>query len=342
VVASYLRGLSEPDRRAIEVVSIDPYEAYRQAIRAELPWARIVDHFHLVRGANAALDSVRRERQRQARTRSPKGARQGGKAGWRQSLFHARHRLLKAHERLTAQQRRQLVRPVRTRATNRRGLGTQRGVRSVYRAPNCNEAERRLDAFLAAVDRAQIPSFNAFASGIRQRRCELLAYFDEPTTNGYAEGVINKVKVAKGRAYGLTHVRRLPQARRCHSMRLTRNTRRHPAQPTRTQFSTGAAGSISSGLDKRVVLSVVEPFRSRSLTDESQRPASPSHEAGTAMDGNHGANGRMRGYTSLSIGGQSPEPYRPPRRYETRACAGRHRTGQATSRQELAKSARSR
>jgi transposase len=31
----------------------------------------------------------------------------------------------------------------------------------------------------------------------------LLAYFDEPTTNGYAEGSINKVKVIKRRAYGL-------------------------------------------------------------------------------------------------------------------------------------------
>ena len=32
---------------------------------------------------------------------------------------------------------------------------------------------------------------------------EMLAYFEEPTTNGYAEGVINKVKVIKRRAYGL-------------------------------------------------------------------------------------------------------------------------------------------
>jgi transposase len=31
----------------------------------------------------------------------------------------------------------------------------------------------------------------------------LLAFFEEPTTNGYAEGVINKVKVIKRRAYGL-------------------------------------------------------------------------------------------------------------------------------------------
>ncbi len=65
-VERYLRSLPERHRRAIEVVSIDPYEAYRQAIRAVLPEARIVvDHFHLVRGANTALDSVRRERQRE-------------------------------------------------------------------------------------------------------------------------------------------------------------------------------------------------------------------------------------------------------------------------------------
>jgi transposase len=64
-VERYLPALPDWHRLAIDVVSIDPYEAYRQAIRTELPWAWIVvDHFHLVRGANAALDSVRRERQR--------------------------------------------------------------------------------------------------------------------------------------------------------------------------------------------------------------------------------------------------------------------------------------
>ncbi len=55
----------------------------------------------------------------------------------------------------------------------------------------------------SAVERAQIPSFLAFANGLRDWRQELLAYFDQPTTNGYAEGVINKIKVIKRRAYGL-------------------------------------------------------------------------------------------------------------------------------------------
>jgi hypothetical protein len=38
----------------------------------------VVDHFHLARGANTSLDVVRRERQRERRTRRPKGARRSG------------------------------------------------------------------------------------------------------------------------------------------------------------------------------------------------------------------------------------------------------------------------
>ena len=107
-VERYLRSLPAADGDAIEVVSIDPYEAYRQAIHSELPWARIVvDHFHLVRGANSALDSVRRERQREAARRRPKvlGA-AASRRVWRKDLYRVRHRLLKARERLSERERR--------------------------------------------------------------------------------------------------------------------------------------------------------------------------------------------------------------------------------------------
>jgi transposase len=204
-VERYLRSLPAPDRDAIEVVSIDPYEAYRQALRNELPWARIVvDHFHLVRGANTALDSVRRERQREAGRRRPKGARRSGRGGtWRRDLYRARHRLLKANERLTERERSRLCALFEREPLIAEAWGLKEAFRSIYRAPDRAEAERRLDLFLAAVERAQLPAFAAFAEGVRLWREELLAYFDEPTTNGYAEGVINKVKVTKRRAYGL-------------------------------------------------------------------------------------------------------------------------------------------
>ena len=205
IVERYLRSLPAERRTAIEVVSIDPYEAYRQAIRSELPWARIVcDHFHLVRGANAALDAVRRERQRQAARRRPKGVRRSGQgATWRQDLYRARHRLLRGRERLSERERRRLCGLFEREPLIAEAWGLKEAFRAIYRASGRAGAERRLARFLVAVERSGLEPFEVFAKGIVLWREELLAYFDEPTTNGYAEGVINKVKVIKRRAYGL-------------------------------------------------------------------------------------------------------------------------------------------
>lgn len=204
-VERWLSALPADVRGGIEVVSIDPYDAYRYAIRAALPHARIVcDHFHLVRGANAALDAVRRERQREAKARRPKGVRRSGQhASWRPELYRARHRLLKARQRLTERERRRLSDLFERDPIIAEAWGLKEAFRDVYRAGDRADAERRLEAFLAAVNRAGLPAFDAFAKGIRLWNQELLAYFDEPTTNGYAEGVINKVKVIKRRAYGI-------------------------------------------------------------------------------------------------------------------------------------------
>ena len=206
VVERYLlRSLGEPERRAIRVVSIDPYDAYRQAIQNELPWARIVvDHFHLVCGVNTALDSIRRERQRQRATRLPKGTRRSGhRDRWNPELYRVRHLLLKASERLTERDRRRLCALFERDPILAEAWGLKETFRSIYRARDRAEAETHLAAFISGVARAQLRPFDALAKGIAQWHTELLAYFDEPTTNGYAEGVINKVKVIKRRAHGL-------------------------------------------------------------------------------------------------------------------------------------------
>jgi hypothetical protein len=99
-------------------------------------------------------------------------------------------------------------------------VGTEGNVRSVYRARDRREAEERLAGFLGAVDRAQLRPFDAFAKRITQWHTELLAYFDEPTTNGYAEGVHQQGQGDQAPRLRTTHLQRLPQARR-HSLWLT-------------------------------------------------------------------------------------------------------------------------
>jgi transposase len=184
VVERYLRSLPEEQRRAIRVVSIDPFDAYRQAIQNELPWARIVvDHFHLVRGVNTALDSIRRERQRERATRRPKGTRRSGhRDRWNPELYRVRHLLLKASERLTERDRRRLCALFERDPILAEACGPKETFRSIYRARDRGEAEDRLASFRSAVARSQLRPFDAFAKGIAAWHTELRAYFDEPTT----------------------------------------------------------------------------------------------------------------------------------------------------------------
>jgi transposase len=195
----YLEALPVKQRAGIEVVSIDPSPAFRAAVRGCLPQARIVvDPFHLVRGANAALERVRRE-QRRRRLRLLRG----GSGSERGRIFAARRRLLKGRERLRPEERRELSALFESEPLLGVAWGLKEAFRSVYQAQDRTEAERRLERFLAWAAREQLPSFHRFAAQVERWREELLAYFEDPATNGYAEGVTNKLKTIKRRAYGL-------------------------------------------------------------------------------------------------------------------------------------------
>jgi hypothetical protein len=121
--------------------------------------------------------------------------------------------------------------------------------RSIYRARNRGDAEQRLAQFLTGVEQAQLRPFDAFAKGITQWRTELLAYFEEPTTNGYAEGVINKVKVIKRRAYGLPTFAGFRQTRR-HNLWLTGQHDATPRNQQEPRFQPPAGGESSTGADR--------------------------------------------------------------------------------------------
>jgi transposase len=202
VIERYLASLSEHERSRVEVVCIDLHEPFRLAVRAMLPGARIVaDPFHVVRGAGDALDTVRRARQRQRRA-TVKSAR-GRSTTWNRRLYGARRLLLRGRERLTERGRRRLRELFADDPVIAEAWALKEALRAVYAAPDRAEGERRLELFFAAVERCGLQPFRAYANGIHGWRPEILAYLDEPTSNGYAEGVINKVKVIKRRAYGL-------------------------------------------------------------------------------------------------------------------------------------------
>ena len=91
-VTDWLAAKPAPWRAGIRHVVIDPYQPYATAVADQLPDARlVVDHFHVIRLANAALDEVRRRVQH-----TTLGHR--GRKG--DPLYRIRRRLLAGHERL--------------------------------------------------------------------------------------------------------------------------------------------------------------------------------------------------------------------------------------------------
>jgi transposase len=91
-VTDWLDSKPAPWRAGIRHVVIDPYQPYATAVAQALPEARlVVDHFHVIRLANAALDEVRRRVQHTTlghRGRKP------------DPLYRIRRRLLTGHEHL--------------------------------------------------------------------------------------------------------------------------------------------------------------------------------------------------------------------------------------------------
>jgi transposase len=165
VIERWLTALPPEVRAGIEVVSIDPSDAYRHAIWAALPDARIVcDRFPLVRGANTALDAARRERQRDARAKRPEAARRSGQdVRSRPELYELRHRLLKASERLSEHERRRLCDLFGRDPVLAEAWGLKERFRPIYGAAVRADAQQRLDGFLIAVEHAGLPAFDAFA-----------------------------------------------------------------------------------------------------------------------------------------------------------------------------------
>jgi transposase len=91
-VTDWLAAKPQPWLAGIRHVVIDPYQPYATAVARGLPGARlVVDHFHVIRLANVALDEVRR------RTQQATTGHRGRKADPR---YRIRRWLLASHDRL--------------------------------------------------------------------------------------------------------------------------------------------------------------------------------------------------------------------------------------------------
>jgi transposase len=176
----------------IDVVALDPFRGYANGLLAHLGHATVViDHFHAVRLANAAIDDVRRRVQNdtvghRGRTGDP--------------LYGIRRLLLVGHERLDG------------RGWDRMMTGLAAGdaygevgaallakelLRETYAAVDHHHARRCLVVFYQWCAEADVPELVRLAKTISAWEHEVLAYHTTGMSNGPTEAVnllIEKVR----------------------------------------------------------------------------------------------------------------------------------------------------
>lgn len=190
-VQDFLASLPDATRAAIKEVCIDMHEPYRDAVGTALPGAAIVcDRFHVERMVADALDKLRRAIQNEV----PKGH--------KAPLFRARRKLRKGARRLTLKDLDDLAALFDDHPDLETAWSLAWDIKHVYAALNRADGARRLAQWIHDAEESMLLPFIEVAQTLQAWHTEILNYFNSRLTNGYAEGVTNKIKVIKRRAYG--------------------------------------------------------------------------------------------------------------------------------------------
>lgn len=201
--ADLRRWMTTTDRTwlaGVAVVSVDPHEGYRHALREPDMYGRpsplghaqvVADPFHIVRLANYHLTRVRQRVQQQTL----------GHRGWKgDALYGIRKTLLVGAERLSE--------PGWARLHAGLGRGdpadevleawlAKEAVRAVYGTDDPDEAALLLKAAMARCAEAEVPELATLLKTLRRWRNEILAHHRTGASNGPTEAINLAVKNTK-------------------------------------------------------------------------------------------------------------------------------------------------
>lgn len=205
-----LAGIPHSWRPNIETVVIDMFWPFRQATEDILPHARVVvDKFHVLRSIDNTAQKVRVRHGR----RITVAGRDGGLSRQHNPRFdpkvwRSRWLFMKRRNTLTQSEQQGLDQLFELHPEIGVAWWLKEAFASIYQASDRTEAEHRLDIWIHHMQQADIKEFTNQWRTLKRWRTPILNYFDDPQTNGYAEGITNKIKVMKRRGYGHQHPHR--------------------------------------------------------------------------------------------------------------------------------------
>ena len=186
---AFFGGMTPAQRAALEAIAIDMWDPYIKAIREAVPHVRIVfDCFHVVSAFNQVIDLVRNDEYRRATTAD------------RAVIKGSRFLLVKTI----------LTRRERTHLNELLGLNhtlcllyiLSDLLKQLWRYRSRAWAHRRLEEWCSLAYSLAHPAVRRFARRLARYGYGILNHCDYPIHTGRSEGINNKIKVIKRKAYG--------------------------------------------------------------------------------------------------------------------------------------------
>ena len=183
--------MSQDQKDAIEAVAMDMWEAYVSAVRKHCPQAKIVfDLFHVVKAYGEVIDEVRRQEYKKAA------------AHQRAYIKGSRYLLLSNRDNLRPEQAARLDELL---AVNQRLCAVyilKDQLKAIYRYSSRPWAKKALEQWCRLAAQVDHPLMGRFIRRLQFFQEGILNHCEYPIGTSKLEGVNNKIKVIKRKAYG--------------------------------------------------------------------------------------------------------------------------------------------
>ena len=193
----FFNKLTAKQRRAIEAVAMDMWDPFIRAVTDKLPRAKIVfDLFHVVANFNQVIDKVRNTEYRKA-SKNDKAVYKG-----------AKYLLLKNRKNIRRQSHRQQLKELL--ALNQvinTVMILKEKLKHIWTYRSRTWATKALDQWCDLARSLKNRSVNTFVRMLERHRYGIINHCNYPIHTGKLEGVNNKIKVIKRKAYGFHDLR---------------------------------------------------------------------------------------------------------------------------------------
>lgn len=194
----YFNSWSKKQLEQIKHFSMDMWRPYKSVATEVFPNAEIViDKFHLVAVMNTALDEIRKQEQNQLNQ------------SHRKKFYMSRMLMKKRGEDLTDKEHKKLIELFKLSSPLERAWELKEEFRDLMQINSLNEAKIALDQWYKRITESKLNPFFKAKGVIKRWELQILNYFKSKITNGFAEGINNKIKLIKRIGYGVPNIQNL-------------------------------------------------------------------------------------------------------------------------------------